>query len=77
MTLYVVKLDEDTLLTHDGEVQLGIYHTTIENFMSTVKEKYIETYWIPDVFSHRYRRNNYQKHMKKASIGTKEEEIKS
>ena len=37
MTLYVVKLDEDTLLTHDGEVQLGIYHTTIENFMSMVK----------------------------------------
>ena len=73
MTLYVVKLDEDTLLTHDGEVQLGIYHTTIENFMSMVKEKYIETYWMPDVFSHRYKRNNYQKHMKKASIGTKDE----
>jgi hypothetical protein len=37
------------------------------------KEDYIETYWMPDVFSHRYKRNNYQKHMKKASIGTKDE----
>ena len=73
MTLYVVKVNEDMLITHDGEVQLGIYHSTLENFMSMTKETYIETYWMPDVFSHRYKRNNYQKHMKKASIGTKDE----
>lgn len=73
MTLYVVKINEDMLITHDGEVQLGIYHTTIENFMSMAKENYIETYWMPDVFCHRYKRNNYQKHLKKASIGTKDE----
>jgi hypothetical protein len=73
MTLYVVKLDEDTLLTHDGEAQLGIYHITLENFMSMSKKDYIETYWIPDVFSNRYKRNNYQKHLKRASIGTKDE----
>ena len=72
MTLYVVKLNEDMLITHDGEVQLGIYRMTIENFMSMTKENYIETYWVPDVFFHRYKRNNYQKHLKKASIGTKD-----
>jgi hypothetical protein len=73
MTLYVVKVSENILITHDGEVQLGLYNTTLENFMSMTKEEYIETYWTPDTFSQRYKRNNYQKHLRKASIGSKDE----
>jgi hypothetical protein len=73
MTLYVVKVNENTLITHDGEVQLGLYNTTLENFMSMTKEEYIETYWTPDTFSQRYKRNNYQKHLRKATIGSKDE----
>lgn len=73
MTLYVVKVNENMLITHDGEVQLGLYNTTLENFMSMTKEEYIETYWTPDTFSQRYKRNNYQKHLRKATIGSKDE----
>jgi len=73
MTLYVVKVNENMLITHDGEVQLGLYNTTLENFMSMTKKEYIETYWTPDTFSQRYKRNNYQKHLRKASIGSKDE----
>ena len=73
MTLYVVKVSENMLITHDGQVQLGLYNTTLENFMSMTKEEYIETYWTPDTFSQRYKRNNYQKHLRKATIGSKDE----
>ena len=73
MTLYFVKVNENMLITHDGEVQLGLYNTTLENFMSMTKEEYTETYWMPDTFSQRYKRNNYQKHLREASIGSKDE----
>lgn len=73
MTLYVVKLEKNKLLTHDGEVQLGIFFTSIEQFLNQAKANYTETYWIPDTFSHRYKRLNYQKHLNSASIGTKDD----
>ncbi len=73
MCLYVVKVNENTLITHDGEVQLGLYNTTLENFMSMTKEEYTETYWMPDTFSQRYKRNNYQKHLRRVTIGSKDE----
>lgn len=73
MTLYVVEVKENTLITHDGEVQLGIFFMSIRKFLESVGKDYTETYWIPDTFSHRYKRNNYQKHLNKASIGTKDD----
>jgi len=71
MTLYVHQLNETTLITHDGYVQLGLFHMSLEKFFSMVKAEYIETYWVPDVFTKRYKRANYQKHLQCASIGTK------
>lgn len=71
MSLYVYQLNETTLITHDGYVQLGIYKMSLEKFFSMVQVEYIETYWIPDVFTKRYKRSNYQKHLQSASIGTK------
>ncbi len=71
MTFFVVELEENKLLTHDGEVQLGIFNMSLESFMSMTKVKYQETYWIPDVAGNRYKRVNYQKHINAASIGTK------
>ncbi len=71
MTLYVIEVGENKLITHDGEVQLGFYSMSIDQFLKNSKTQYIETYWLPDIFSHRYKRNNYQKHLKRASIGTK------
>lgn len=72
MSLYVHQLNETTLITHDGYVQLGIYQMSLEKFFSMVKVEYIETYWVPDVFTKRYKRVNYQKHLDCASIGTKD-----
>ena len=69
--LFVVELDENKLITHDGEVQLGIFFMSLEKFMSMAGVNYQETYWIPDVASNRYKRINYQKHLNAASIGTK------
>lgn len=75
MTLYFHQLDEDTILTHDGHCQLGIYHNmTKEKFLSMVKVEYIEVHWTPDVFANRYKRINYQRHLNSASIGTKDHE---
>jgi hypothetical protein len=63
MTLYVYQKNENTLITHDGDVQLGIYFMSLEKFNSLSKVNYQQTYWIPDVFKNRYKRLNYQKHL--------------
>jgi hypothetical protein len=75
MTLYFCQLDKDTIITHDGYCQLGTFHKmTKEKFLSMVKVEYIEVNWIPDVFTKRYKRLNYQKLLKQASTGTKNDE---
>ena len=63
-TLYVVQVD-DCLVTHDGHVQLACHKMTMEQFMSYDRGhiRYVETYWLPDVFAKRYQRSNYQAHM--------------
>ncbi len=63
-TLYVYQAD-DCLITHDGHVQLGCHKMTMEQFMSYERGhiRYLETYWLPDVFGKRYQRANYQAHM--------------
>lgn len=71
MTHYVVEIEENKLITHDGEVQLGIFYMPMEQFLEIVGIEYTETYWLPDTFSKRYKRLNYQNHLKHASIGTK------
>jgi hypothetical protein len=63
MTLYVHQKNKNLLITHDGNVQLGVYFMTLEKFNSLSKVNYIETYWIPDTFNIRYKRLNYQKHL--------------
>lgn len=73
MLLYYYILNENTFITHDGHIQLGIHNMCIQEFLKNTQVTYIETYWVPDVFSQRYKRVNYQKHLKSASIGTKDE----
>lgn len=73
MTLYVVEIEKNKLITHDGNVQLGVISMSLEEFMKKVKVDYTITYWIPDTFSQRYKRINYQHHLKSASIGTKDD----
>ena len=76
MTLYVVEISKDTLITHDGEVQLGFFSMSMDEFLKKVKVDCVETYWLPDIFSNRYKRLNYQKHLNSASIGTKNDNRK-
>lgn len=71
MSLFVVRLGENKLLTHDGDTQLGIFHMSLDEFMNMTQVDYQETYWIPDSVKNRYKRIKYQKHLKAASIGTK------
>jgi hypothetical protein len=74
MTLYYYIVDKDTIVTHDGHVQLGLFHMSEEYFLSKVEVEYLKVYWIPDIFYKRYKRVNYQHHIKKASIDTKNDE---
>lgn len=74
MCLYVCQIEENVLITHDGEFQLGFHKISLEEFLKNAKVKYQETYWIPDIVSKRYKKTNYQKHLKSASIGTKIDE---
>lgn len=70
--LFVVET-ENGLITHDGEVQLGHFNMALEEFLSKAKIDYKVTYWLPDPMGKRYPRSNYQKHLKSASIGTKDD----
>ena len=64
-TLYVVDVGDNCLITHDGHMQLGCHKMSMEQFMSYDRGhiRYLETYWLPDVFGKRYQRANYQAHM--------------
>lgn len=61
--LYVYIKDENTLITHDGNVQLGIVHMTIDEFLSMAKVKYEVSYWLPDPYGIRYKQLNFQNHL--------------
>lgn len=60
--LYYYIVNENTAITHDGYVQLGVIHD-LEFFLKNVKTPYQETYWLPDSFENRYKRVNYQRHL--------------
>ena len=66
MNLYVCELKENHLITHDGHVQLGSLHCTLEWFLNKVQVPVTVVYWIPDTFGNRYPRSNYQRHMEVA-----------
>jgi hypothetical protein len=72
--LYVYQLNENTIITHDGYIQTGVYKNyTVEQFLKLANKKetlYAESYWIPDIFIHRYPRANYQTHLKYATVGS-------
>lgn len=71
MKHFVYQKDENTLITHDGEVQLGIIHMPLEKFLSLAQVDYHVVHWVPDLFNKRYKRMSFQKHLKHASINTK------
>lgn len=72
--LYVYQLNENTIILHDGYIQTGVYTDyTVERFLKLANKKetlYVESHWCPDIFIHRYKRANYQKHLKVATVGS-------
>jgi hypothetical protein len=74
--LFVVET-KNGLITHDGEFQLGFFRMSLEDFLKKVGMDYQVTYWLPDPMGNRYKRSNYQKHLKSASIGSKEDTLQT
>jgi len=72
--LYVYQLNENTIVLHDGYIQTGVYKNyTVEKFLNLINKddvQYTETNWCPDIFIHRYKRANFQKHLKVATVGS-------
>jgi hypothetical protein len=61
--IYVCQISENHLITHDGHVQLGSLHCTLEWYLDKVQVPVSVVYWIPNAFGSRYPRVNYQRHM--------------
>ena len=61
--MYVFERSENHLITHDGHVQLGSIHCSLDWFLENVKVPVTVVYWMPDAFGSRYPRTNYQHHM--------------
>jgi hypothetical protein len=60
----------DHLITHDGYIQLGCFtHSLKDHYRLNPTIEWIETYWIPDNFSKRYKRVSLQK-TEKANEGS-------
>ena len=64
--LYVCEYGENHLITHDGHVQVGSLHCTLDWYLKNVKVPVTVVYWIPNTFGNRYPRVNYQRHMEVA-----------
>jgi hypothetical protein len=62
--LYFCKIDENTIVTHDGRFQLGIVHMSVQSFLKMTKAEYTEVYWVPDPVSKRYKSLSYQRHLR-------------
>ena len=61
--MYVFERSENHLITHDGHVQLGSFHCSLDWFLENVKVPVTVVHWMPDAFGNRYPRTNYQRHM--------------
>lgn len=64
MGLFVTKVSENSVVTHDGKHQLGYFNVSIEKFMSMSNGMHQEVYWLPDIVTDRYKPLNYQNHLK-------------
>ena len=59
--LFIVDIGNGRCLIHDGYIQLGLMSHSIETHLRLASHiNWQITYWIPDTFSVRYPRVNYQ-----------------
>ena len=59
--LYVYALSENKCISHDGDVEIGIFNFGVEKFLEMCQVECMEVYWKPDPKGNRYKRVNFQK----------------
>ena len=71
-TLYIVDIGNGECVTHDGDIQIGIFDHSVEKHIELSNAicgdnpiDWQVTYWMPDVFINRYKRVSFQKTEKK------------
>ena len=68
--LFLVDIGDGKCITHDGYIQMGIFNHSVEKHIELCPDiNWQVTYWMPDPFSIRYKRVNYQ-HTMKANEGS-------
>ena len=59
--LFIVSISENSCVTHDGYIQIGIFNHSVEKHLelnSTIDWQV--TYWMPDIWANRYKRVSFQ-----------------
>lgn len=65
ITHFVCEIEPNVLITHDGFVQLGIFHHSLEDHLRLNSgTEWQVTYWTPDPLGTRYKRINFQHTMR-------------
>ncbi len=64
--IYVYRLAENRCITHDGDVEIGIFNFSVERYMELAQVEAIEVHWKPDAYRNRYKRVNFQRHERMA-----------
>jgi hypothetical protein len=60
--LFIVSIGENSCVTHDGYIQIGIFNHSVEKHLelnSTIDWQV--TYWMPDIWANRYKRVSFQR----------------
>ena len=60
--IYVYRLTENKCITHDGDVELGIFNFGVDKYLELCQVEAIEVHWKPDPHRNRYKRANFQRH---------------
>ena len=69
-TLYLCELDDESCLSHDGHIQLGIFDHSLDTHIKLNPTiNWVVVYWYPDIFKDRYKRVSFQK-TEKANEGS-------
>jgi hypothetical protein len=75
--IYVMPLGPNKCITHDGDVELGIFNFGVKKYKELVRKinrrnktvppvEVCEVHWKPDPHGSRYKRVNFQRHEKVA-----------
>ena len=59
--IFVVPVNEYKCITHDGDVELGVFNMGAERFCEMCQIKTLIVHWKPDPKGTRYKRVNFQR----------------